>query len=50
MESGAIDLYIDIQMPEFGLLEFEQVGPIVERGYRAGGSAVDAWLEGGLQA
>ena len=32
MESGAIDLYIDIEMPEFGLLEFEHVGPIVERG------------------
>lgn len=45
MESGAIDLYIDVEMPEIGLLEFENVRPIVERGYLAGAGALDGWLE-----
>ena len=45
MESGAIDLYIDVEMPEIGLLEFENVRPTVERGYLAGAGALDGWLE-----
>ena len=46
MESGAIDLYVAIDMPDVGLLEFDRVDPVVERGYAAGIEAVDAWLAG----
>jgi predicted acylesterase/phospholipase RssA/CRP-like cAMP-binding protein len=43
-ESGAIDLYVDLDMPDVGLLDFDRVDPVVDRGYEAGLEALDAWL------
>ena len=41
---GTADLYLDIEMHGVGLLEFDKMTPVVERGYAAALPRLQEWL------
>jgi predicted acylesterase/phospholipase RssA len=40
-----VSLLLDLDMRGTGLLDFEQVGPVAERGYELAKPLLEAWLE-----
>jgi len=42
--NGMVDLYLDLEMAGVGLLEFDKMEPVVEKGYRAARPRIEAWL------
>lgn len=43
LEAGAVDLLLDLDLRGVGLLEFDEVDGVVERGYEAARPLVEAW-------
>ena len=42
---GTVDLYLDLDMPGVGLLDFNKIRPAVERGYQVSKPLISEWLE-----
>jgi len=42
---GTVDLYLDLDMPGVGLLDFNKIRPAVERGHQVSKPLIKAWLE-----
>lgn len=42
---GAVDLYLDLDLRGVGMLDFDSVGPVAERGYEAAAPRIAEWLE-----
>jgi hypothetical protein len=40
---GTADLYLDIEMPGVGLLEFEKMTSTISRGYTSARPLLEAW-------
>ena len=47
VQSGVIDLYLDLELRGVSLLDFENVEPVAARGYEASKDRIDAWLNAG---